>query len=115
MCLLIARLDEETCESNDGDHDDVSSDGSTNAQCGNRSRYCIVYSTRGSCAVGKSAIDQDGAGTVDIGNLDKSVVEFGVVSIPDERIQEGCVAVIITTTDRVHGTETGNCLGLVHA
>lgn len=69
----------------------------------------------GCCAVRESAVENDGACAVDIGNVDQAQVQVRIGTIPNQGVEESCISVVVTATLGVHGAETCDVLRLSEA
>ena len=64
-------------------------------------------------SVGQGAVDQDGALSVDGGNVDERLVQGGVVAIANQLVQVARLAVLVAAADHIRIAAAGDGLGLV--
>ena len=98
LCLRIRSLgtclEDETGQSNSGDHDPVSaglnnaSYSCTGATIGGVGSDGILGSSRCSSAVGQGTVEKNGACAVDISDSNQGVVQLEVISITDDAVEE---------------------------
>lgn len=67
----------------------------------------------GGRAIGKTTVDEDGPGSVDVGNVDNALVERVVAAVSNEAVVVRSVVVIVATADIIRAASAENVSRLI--